>query len=93
MTFYKSFQTNNHKIKISKNEAMEMIIESYGNRKSNHHMDTLLKDKVFGLPYWILFYEPTEDTYCEDQDCTSPGKSCCGYYPSQCIVEKYRSKK
>jgi hypothetical protein len=56
-------------------------------------MDTLLKDKVFGLPYWILFYEPTEDTYCEDQDCTSPGKSCCGYYPSQCIVEKYRSKK
>jgi hypothetical protein len=88
MTFYKSFQTNNNKIEISKEEAKKMISESYGERTVDRYMNILLRDKIFGLSYFILFYEPTADTYCEDQECTFLGDSC-GYYPSQCIAEKY----
>ena len=88
MAFYKSFQTNNYRILITKDEARLLISEVYSERNADRHMETLIRDKSFGLGYWLLHYEPTLDTYCEDQGCQSIPENC-GYYPVNCMRLKY----
>lgn len=92
MVFYKQFQTINTKIPITKHEARDMIAEHYCERNANRLMKTLLREKSFGLGYWILFYEPTPETYCFEQGCESDPENC-GYFPRQCIETKYGTVK
>lgn len=68
--------------------ALIQKIESNANRL----METLLREKSFGLGYWILFYEPTPETYCFEQGCESDPENC-GYFPRQCIETKYGTVK